>query len=285
MNINNIVIIFTMLIFIFSSIDSVIAQGITKGPPPPMPLTVIIDKDVYLVNETIKITGNVETPKSGQSVMVQIYYPNNEVYLSNETQVSSDGTYIFEQKIEGKVVSGEYKVEVFYGDFGNTARFMIITGPYNVTVDGKNYPIEYKINTGILSGIILNNTEKSLTVHITNSSHAGELTIKLPRSVVDAKTNNNNSNQDGNFVLLMNNRPTNLQQTNFVEIAHDDDSRTLLIIFPYNGTNTLYDEWYIKILGTNVVPEFSGIGLIILATALSAVLVARLIPKINYKIH
>ncbi|MCI0562171.1 MAG: hypothetical protein MN733_27110 [Nitrososphaera sp.] len=247
----------SVAVVLFSVYAIAPTEGQIKGPPPPRAITAETDNDVYLYNDTIRITGDVRNPEPGQSVMLHIYYPNNRVYFSGEASVLLDGTYTFTQKIEGKVVSGMYGIEAVYGNFSANARFMIIAGPYDLRVDGTTYPIEYKMNTGLLHNITVNSLENSLTVHIVNSSQAGELTIRLPRIVADAHSENN-PNLDGTFGVLMNNRATDLKQADFTEITRDNDSRTLLIKIPYNGTDTLYDEWYIKILGTSVVPEFGG---------------------------
>lgn len=249
------------------------SSEITTGPPPPRPITAVADKEIYILNDTIRISGQVRDPESGQSVKIAVYYPNNKIYLSREVDVSPNGTFVFEQKVEGKGISGKYLAEVSYGDFRSNVVFMVIAGPFNLVVDGDEYPILYKVTSGTLSGITIDPAEKSLTIHIANSSQSGELTIELPRNVIDAKSGDAGS--DTSFVVLISNKPVGLEQAEFSEPNSNSSMRTLIIKVPYNGTDTLYDDWYIKILGTTVVPEFDSI----VVTALAAISVgAALLP-------
>lgn len=235
------------------------AQDITTGPPPPRPITVKTDKTVYLANETITISGQASIAEAGQqSVSIEIFDPTGKMF-AYEARLAEDGTYSY---VIGKgrfEATGEYRVVSSYAGQYTVTLFMFVAGPYNLAIDGKNYPIYYRSDSGILNKIAVDTEEKSLTIQITNSSRAGTLKIELPRGVIDAKRNN----EDGNFVVLIGNE-TEFRQANFTEIQVSSDSRTLSINFPYNGTNTLSDTWNVKIIGTAVVPEFSSLGVITL---------------------
>jgi len=56
---------------------------------------------------------------------------------------------------------------------------------------------------------------------------------------------------------------------------------TLSLEFPFSGVSIVNKQ--IDIIGTQVIPEFSTFGLVIFATAVSAVLTIRLVPELNGK--
>ena len=99
----------------------------------------------------------------------------------------------------------------------------------------------------------------SLIIHIETWGD-GELMITLPKEVIDT--------DEGSFFILVDGEET-------VYYSQDEsDSRTLIIPF-YNGSEI------IEIIGTFVIPEFGTIAAIILAVAITSIIVLSAKTRLN----
>ena len=128
--------------------------------------------------------------------------------------------------------------------------------------------MDYEITGGQILSIIPNFEANSLTIEISTTGD-GELTITLPRAVIDAVLE---SGDDDEFFVLVDAEESDFDETKSA------DSRTLTIAFP-DGTEE------IEIIGTFVIPEFGTIALMILAVAIISIIAVsaktrlRVIPK------
>ena len=84
----------------------------------------------------------------------------------------------------------------------------------------------------------------------------GQLTITLPRALIDAKLNGD----DDEFFVLIDGEEVDFDETK------DNGSRTLTIAFPDGAEE-------IEIIGTFVIPEFGAIAALILAVAIISIIV------------
>jgi len=115
----------------------------------------------------------------------------------------------------------------------------------------EDYNVYYKITGGKILKIIPDVESTSLIIHIETWGD-GELMITLPKEVIDT--------DEGSFFILVDGEET-------VYYSQDEsDSRTLIIPF-YNGSEI------IEIIGTFVIPEFGTIAAIILAVAITSIIV------------
>jgi hypothetical protein len=98
-----------------------------------------------------------------------------------------------------------------------------------------------KIDTNIM--------EKSITIHIVNATGHSTLEIKLPRNLIDSKSDQG----DTSFTVLADNTQETqyMQSVNFHETQTHSDSRTLLIDLPFHPYST-DGNWYVKIIGTRM---------------------------------
>jgi predicted secreted protein with PEFG-CTERM motif len=115
---------------------------------------------------------------------------------------------------------------------------------------GKGYIVNYNIDGGRVADISINQQETSLVV-LLNSTNDGNLTMSMPRSLIDAK----NGGNDDQFLVLVDGA-----DSDFVEKKTDTD-RTVTISFPESSQQ-------IEVIGTQVVPEFGGLSVIVLAIAI-----------------
>ena len=99
--------------------------------------------------------------------------------------------------------------------FGNTTNLSL--------PNGKSIPINYLINTGKLLGLVLDKSRATLSVNISAPSDNGNLTIQIPRDVVD---NKKEGNADAPFRVHVDGK-----DATFKETANDKTTRTLSIQF------------------------------------------------------
>jgi hypothetical protein len=109
---------------------------------------------------------------------------------------------------------------------------------YNLTVAGKSYPVKYQITGGKLNNMIVDINKGTLLVEISSQSN-GNLTIELPRNVLDSKKPGGSDEQ---FIVFQDG-----QNSDFEEKSNNNQVRTLAINFD-KGTQE------IEIDGTRVLP-------------------------------
>ena len=121
-----------------------------------------------------------------------------------------------------------------------------------MTVEG--FGIGYQITGGSIISITPDIDQSSLIIEI-EAVDDGELTITLPRELIDAKI----GDADDDFFVLV-----DAEEVDFDETKTDLD-RTLTIGF-FAGTEE------IEIIGTFVIPEFGTIAALILAVAIISII-------------
>jgi len=135
-----------------------------------------------------------------------------------------------------------------------------------VKVESTDFALRYEITGGEVLGTEVDVETNSLLIKVDATSD-GVLTIPLPRTLIDAKTN---QNADDVFYVLVNG-----EEASFTETT-TSNSRTLAIDIP-DGTTE------ITIYGTQVVPEFGALASLILAICIVSIIAltakARTIPK------
>ncbi len=229
------------------------------------PITVSTDQPSYSARDTIVISGEVKD-LIGQAVSVVITSPNGNIVAIAQIDVSSDKTFSTEITVGGTMkFDGTYTVTVTYGGLQRTAEttFDLIGagigpggGPSGPTIDVGGTLVSYKITGGTLDAIQEDFDAKSLIISIT-ATDDGNLTIILPRNVIDAIFN---GGDDDFFVLI------DGEEVDFDEIETTDTHRTLSIDFPAGVEE-------IEIIGTFVIPEFGAIAALILAVAIISIIV------------
>jgi hypothetical protein len=251
-----------------------------KGPPPPRPITAEVTKPVYVSGEILTIQGRILHQGEGD-ISVIIHDPEGKVHRSGNVIPFQNGSYTYTYEIQNEIPTGMYSAEVKYANSSSQVRFMIITGPFRLTMENTEYLFDYRLTSGMLNDIALNSQNNSLTLFIAESSERGQLNITLPRNVIDAQAQGTGADMD--FVVMIGNSRVTFTEAQFSEIARDNNSRTLSISIPYNGTDVLYDDWQINVIGSRVIPEFGGIEIAsILAFLTSIVFAFRKGLQINH---
>ena len=131
---------------------------------------------------------------------------------------------------------------------------------YKVGIGSKTFPITYKItgNGNKLNKISVAKDNTTLITDISSQSN-GNLTIQLPRSLIDSKKQ---GNQDSAYAIFEDSQPWQRVQ----EIKSNSQARTLSIDFD-KGTGV------IEIAGSKILPEFGTVSAVVFAIAIVAVIV------------
>ena len=119
---------------------------------------------------------------------------------------------------------------------------------------GQSYTVNYSVTGATVNDISINPQDTSLLVTIT-SSNDGNLTMTMPRSLIDAKAT---SGDDQFFVLV------DGADSDFSESKTTADSRTITVSIPA-GTQE------VEVIGTQVVPEFGGLSFVVLVIAIISI--------------
>jgi len=228
-------------------------------------IVVSTDMDSYSAGDTILVSGVVRD-LIGQAVSVMITSPNGNIVAIAQVDVSSDKTFSTEITAGGTMkFDGTYTVTVTYGGLQRTAETTFdLTdagvgpggGPGGPSIDVEGYTVGYSITGGSVLSITADVDANSLIIEISTTSD-GELTIILPRALIDAVLEN--GDDDEFFVLV------DAEEVDFDETKTSSD-RTLIIAF-LDGSEE------IEIIGTFVIPEFGAIAALILAVAIISIIV------------
>ncbi|MDE1765439.1 MAG: copper-binding protein [Thaumarchaeota archaeon] len=220
-------------------------------------VTVTTDKPVYSDGDQMTISGTVNA-QLNVPISIVVRDPSNNIVLIGQVSPDANNDYSTLVTAGGNLwtATGKYEIDVTYGSKDNTAKTtFLFTGSLStmpVVVNGQSYNATYKITNGKLLGILPDISTKSISIRIQPSGN-GTLSIILPRSLMDAK----NNGQDGQFVIQ-----NNGVSTSFNETRTDATSRTLSIPF---GSDTTQ----ITIIGTQIVPEFGTISIMILVIGMA----------------
>lgn len=255
--------IFTLLAIIIASISggSAFAQ---MSEPMLAPISVTTDKDSYADGDTVVISGEVRDLLSGTPVSLQVIAANGNIVGIEQLDVGADHKFSTEITAGGGLwkSKGTYTVKVLYGTQARTAETTFEFGGSGggtgagttVKVDRTDFVLSYKITGGKVNSVTPDDEANSLVVAITTTSD-GQLTITLPRALIDAKTNG----EDDDFFVLIDGEEVEFEETT---TATD---RTLTINFPDGAEE-------IEIIGSFVVPEFGTIAALILAIAIISII-------------
>ena len=255
-------------------------------------LVVSTDKESYAAGETITVSGSVLSAEAGP-IILQVISPNGN--FAHVAQIDPDSDKNFSEDIATSIggkwkETGTYimKVTHYYGtaelqfEYGGLMQAQVIppTDAGDVEDAGDLGDLElspvdthegysiitieendlfYKITGGQILKITPDTESMSLIIQIETSSD-GDLLITLPKTIIDTT--------EGAFFVLVDD-----EETIFYS-QETPDSWTLRIPF-YNGSEV------IEIIGTFVVPEFGTIAAIILAVAITSIIVLSAKTKLS----
>ena len=108
---------------------------------------------------------------------------------------------------------------------------------YVLTINGKTFPIKYNIAGGKVVGLLADSDRSTLVLVLNPSAKGGNMTIELPRHVIDSK---GASNADTKYQVKMDGKGVD-----YKEVANNANTRTLSIGFSK-------DNRFVEIIGTQM---------------------------------
>jgi len=211
--------------------------------------------------QTIVISGEVTTIIADTPVVIQIFYKENLIEIA-QLQVAQDGSFTLTVSAQGPQwqLEGEYIIRASYGE-GNIAEanfnfYKKLPEPsiiFEVQKPGDigTFDVEYVIRGGTVKDVIVDEKFLELIVLIETET-SGTITLDLPRSAIDAKTNDGN---DDSWIVLIDGMETNYEE----EIQ--TESRIITINFEEGDSD-------IEIIGTFVIPEFGTFTYLVLSASI-----------------
>ena len=242
------------------------------------------DKTAYYEGDVITVTGSVDKVVEGLDMSIQVFAESDgstnlveiaqvgvtedgqftKTFVARGSQWQSEGTVVI------KATYGQESNEVNVKFFKQTSDSF--TSSYEVIIPegGGTFDVDYTLKGGILGLIEINQNELSLDISIATDTD-GSLDVKIPRNYLDSIDQNG---LDTDFIILVHRDGQNPIQTDFTETEENDEMRSLYIPLK-NGDNK------IQIIGTHVVPEFGTIAAIILAVAITSIIVLSAKTKLS----
>ena len=129
---------------------------------------------------------------------------------------------------------------------------------------GQSFQVGYGITGATINDISISPQDTSLIVSLTSTAD-GNLTMTLPRSLIDAK---DGANDDQFFVLV------DGADTDFAESKTSAD-RTITVAIPQ-------DTSQVEVIGTQVVPEFGALASIVLVVALVSIIAVTAKTRLRF---
>ena len=244
-------------------------------------ITLMTDKLAYNEGDVITITGNVEKVVAGLDVSLQIFFEKNLLEIA-QVAVSKDGKFTKTFVASGPMWENEGSViiKATYGKDTNTElgfKFFKETGTrytsnYEVDIiDGGTFDVRYSMKGGVVNFMSVDTDDLSLNIEI-NTDTNGSLSLEIPRDAIDSIKKD--GSDDKFIILIYKLNQENPVQTDFRLIETTSEIRSIYIPLKSGDSK-------IQIIGTQVIPEFGTIAVIILAVAITSIIVLSAKTKLS----
>ena len=225
-------------------------------------LTIETEKSEYETGENVSVFGNVGPFKFNQLPIIQVFNSKGTLYRADPVEPSADGSYSYEFKIGGKAgTTGTYRIVVTYGTSQAETAFEFTSIPTTTTdviIDGKRYPIRVRSGGGSipdwLRQINGDPQSQSLIAQLGNVANATELQLELDASLI--------STSSQCFIVEVDGQETPAE-------CKALDSDTTLVAFTVPK-----DAKEFRVTGTFLAPEFGSITAIVLALAITGIIIS-----------
>ncbi|MGB6462903.1 MAG: hypothetical protein WBF38_01590 [Nitrosotalea sp.] len=143
----------------------------------------------------------------------------------------------------------------------------------------QDIPIKYRISHFNLEYITLDPASSTLYVHHqTNIGNEGQITLVLPRNIIDSK---HSDGVDNSFVVSSGVSTASLElqdlePQDFNETGNNAENRTITLLNPF--LESRYHD-VITIQGSQSIPEFGPISMILFAVAITGIITVSVISR------
>ena len=220
------------------------------------------DKTAYNDGDVITLTGSVEKVVAGLDMSIQIFSEidgNTNLVEIAQVDVTEDGqfTKIFVARGSQWQNEGTVIIKATYGQESNELSVKFFKQ------SGTNFSSSYEVDIRQGGRFDINKNDLSLDIRIDTDSN-GSLNIEIPRDGIDSVDENG---LDGDFIILVYSHGDDYPvQTDYNELEKTDQFLSLYVPIKDGDSK-------IQIIGTHVVPEFGTIAAIILAVAITSIIV------------
>ena len=234
-------------------------------------LTVTTEKESYASGEPIEVLGLVDITLEGTQAIIQVINPMGNRIDISQIDVETDGSFskTISTSIGGKwKETGTYTIMVNYGEnstqvdfeYGGMMSAGVQTTPEFAMEENENasqsimiedHSLDYELTCAEIQSMTPDTEMKSMIIAIKTDCD-GELTITLPKDVIDTDENG--------FFVLVDGDETNHKASSVGEFW------TLTIPFSYGSEE-------IEIIGTFVIPEFGTIAGLVLILAITSIII------------
>ena len=234
-------------------------------------LTVTTEKESYAAGEPIEVFGLVDIRLEGVEALIRVVSPVGNMVDVDQIAVDTDGS--FSKTISTSIgglwkETGTYTIMVNYGEnstqvefeYGGMMSAGVQTTPEFAMEENENtsqsimiedHSLDYELTCAEIQSMTPDTEMKSMIIAIKTDCD-GELTITLPKDVIDTDENG--------FFVLVDGDETNHKASSVGEFW------TLTIPFSYGSEE-------IEIIGTYVIPEFGTIAALVLILAISSIII------------
>jgi hypothetical protein len=139
---------------------------------PPIHMTVKSDSMAYADDDNITISGSVDQyilSKYGDHLSIQIYNPKMVLYRTDQFDTSSNGSFAYSFKMEGKNTTTGYYNFYLSPDLNTMSygsAFMYQSTPYDLEINGTHYSLVYALADGVINKMYVSSfTPKSIVLY------------------------------------------------------------------------------------------------------------------------
>lgn len=226
-----------------------------------------LDSTSYEDGDTMVVYGKVPTTLPDEQMRLQILY-RSTVLLVDQFDVAQDGTFTYLVNTQGSqwVHDGQYTVRVWYGHDNTSQYFEYATKSIEDTLgmfevaDGRGgtFDVSYSIRGGDVNNMQVDYENLAIQISI-DAEQSGRILLDLPREYIDSI---HNDGGDAQYITLVN----GVQRDHIDDMGQD--IRRVVINFDADTTD-------IMIVGTQVVPEFSSVFIILIGGIVTASILSR----------
>ena len=240
------------------------------------PLTVWTDSQIYDHSSIIKVNGHLKPQNTIAPILVVVTNPIGNVVTIQQLSSDADGNFSVELNTESPLWSqnGDYILKVQSG--AETRQFKtkftlvpsLIGNVDNCTSkeisvlanNGRIYCIPFQISNGVVTSTTgtLNSDTKTITLDI-KGHDIESITFDIPRYILDSKSS---AGIDSDFIIMSDGKMVTYQ-----ELESNSYHRQITLDYPISSQATF------EIIGTNIIPEFGSVSILILIGAITSILV------------
>ena len=231
------------------------------------PLTVWTDSQIYDHYSTITVNGYLKPQNAVAPILIVVTNPIGNIVTVQQLSSDADGNFSFKLNTASPLWSqnGDYILKVQSGTetrqfktkftlvpslIGNVDK--CISNEISVLANnGHIYCIPFQVTSGVVTGTAgkLNSDTKTITIDI-RGHDIESIAFDIPRYVLDSRSVTGN---DSNFIVMSDEKMVKYQ-----ELESTSDYRQIKLDYSINDHATF------EIIGTNIVPEFGSVYLLIL---------------------